>query len=98
MLLLLVCFLVVCNAGHLSEVAYNLQVDKTLKWTPTFSHRIQNTENSLLAEFCLKLENFEDVVALLEKIDGGNICVGNPDEQFVSLTEKDGGSLLNHSG
>ena len=29
----------------------------------------------------------EDVVALLEKIDGEKICVGNPDERFVSLTE-----------
>ena len=44
----------------LSEVAYNLQVDKTLNWTLTvFSHRIENTENSLLAEFCLKLESVE---------------------------------------
>ena len=82
-----------------SQVAYNVQVDQHLKWTLTiFSNCIENDQCSLLATFPSKLTNVDDVVALLQKIDGRKICTGNPDQWFICLTERQGRVLLDQSG
>ena len=82
-----------------SEVAYNIQVDQHLKWTLTvFNNRIEIDQCSLLAVFPSKLTNVDDVVALLQKIDGGKVCAGNPDQHFICLTDQQGGVLLDQSG
>ena len=81
-----------------SEVVYNIHVDQHLKWTLTiFSNRIEKDRCSLLATLSSTLQNVDDVVALLWRIDGGKICVGNPDQKFVCLAEQQGGLFLDQS-
>ena len=59
-----------------SEVVYNIHVDQHLKWTLTiFSNRIEKDQCSLLATLSSMLQNVDDVVAPLRRIDWGeNLC------------------------
>ena len=82
-----------------SQVAYSIQIDQHLNWTLTiFGKRVENAQCSLLATFPSKLTNVDDVVALLQKTERGKLCTGNPDQQFICLTEQQGGVLLDQSG
>ena len=85
-----------CSEIH---VAYNIQIDQHLRWTLTvFNNRIENDHCSLLAALPSKFQNVDDLVALLQRIDGAKVCVGNPNQGFLSLTEQTGGLLFDQSG
>lgn len=82
-----------------SKVAYSIQIDQHLNWTLTiFDKCVENAQCSELATFLSKLTNVDDVVALLQKTERGKLCIGNPDQQFICLTEQQGGVLLDQSG
>lgn len=82
-----------------SQVAYNIQIDQHLNWTlAAFNNRVECGQCSLLATFPSKLRNVDEVVALLLKVETGKLCTGNPDEQFICLTERQGGVLRDQSG
>lgn len=82
-----------------AEVAYNIQIDLHLKWTLTaFGKHIEKDECSLISAFPSKLSSVNDVTDLVTLVEEGKVCVGNPDQQFLCLTEQHGGVLLDQSG
>lgn len=96
---LLFCYLQCRPPLFHSQVAYNIQIDLQLNWTLTiFNNQVEYGQCSLLATFPSKLSNVDEVVALLQKIERGKLCTGNPDQQFICLTEQQDGVLQDQSG
>jgi len=82
-----------------AEVAYNIQIDLHLKWTLTaFGKRIEKDECSLISALPSKLSSVNNVLDLVTLIEEAKVCVGNPDKQFLCLTEKHSRVFLDLSG
>ena len=82
-----------------AEVAYNIQIDLHLKWTLTaFGKHIEKDECSLISALPSKLSSVNNVLDLITLIEEAKVCVGNPDKQFLCLTENHAGVFLDQSG
>ncbi len=82
-----------------ANVLYRFCVDEHLKWTLSIcGNPLELEQCQLLASLPTKLSTISDIVAVLETINSGKLCTGNPDKRFTSLVETRNGSFQDHSG
>ncbi len=82
-----------------AEVLYHFRVDEHLKWTLSICGTPMELEQcQLLASLPAKLSAISDIVTVLETINTGKLCIGNPDKRFTSLVKTRNGSFQDPSG
>ena len=79
----------------LVQVTMSLLVETDFNLT-VFAARKRVPESSNVLTF--HCSNEQDVVAAIEAINKATLCPGNPDEKFVSLCKKKGGSIRGEKG
>ena len=75
---------------------YSLTIRESFSWFVTLSGHVLPT--SALAEFDDKLSTVCGVHEVLSYLDSCTLCVGNPDEKYVCLSEARKGVFMDSSG
>ena len=82
-----------------ADVLYRFRVDEHLQWTLSICGTPLELEQSpFLSSLPTKLSTLSEIVTVLEMINTGKLCIGNPDKRFTSLVEARNGSFQDPSG
>lgn len=68
------------------EVDFTVRVDPALKWRVFFKEQeLDSRKYPLLAELPDCLGNIESVMQIINKLNGVQLCSGNPDDKYIEL-------------
>ena len=80
-------------------VCHMITVSPDGSWTLCVGGRQVGAQTSELLSGCPdKLLSAQDVVGVMSVIKGGRYCIGNPDDKFSALVERNGGNFRDKSG
>ena len=89
----------ILQRNNAKAIAMSLVIDSDMQWSVHTTHKQLSTHNcSLLSEIPTLLNSIENVFKILKRLGHTTFCVGNPDQDLVTLWYQQMFSLYDCSG
>lgn len=92
----MLCKIVSHSASHVEEVFFSLRVNADFSWSLLLlGESITSAISPYLLQFPMSVADIEGIV---NRLDSSRICIGNRDDKFSVLVQKNEGKFKNASG
>ena len=96
---MVLCKIVLRSASLGGEVFFSIRVNADFSWLLLLlGHNISPNMSPFLQQFPQYVMSVDDVRFILSKLNASRICVGNEDDKFSVLVQKNEGKFMNAAG
>ena len=96
---MVLCKVVLRSASLGEELFFNIRVNADFSWHIMMLGKLINPITSpYLQQFPQFVMSVDDIECLIRKLDAARVCVGNGDDKFSLLSEKNQGSFKSSTG